>query len=57
MLFDIDSKIVYSPNSSGGCLWNVFGFLVLAKLAHHTLNLASNIMTLAEQCVPSMIQY
>jgi hypothetical protein len=51
---EIDSKIEYSPNSTGGYLWSAFGFLVQAKLAHHTLNLASKFLMLAEQCLLPM---
>ncbi len=55
MKFGIDSKIEYSPFYQGGLLWSVSGFLVHAKLAHHTLTLAPKVIMLAEQCVLSMI--
>lgn len=51
----IDSKIENSPGSLSGFLWNASGFLVQAKHAHRILNLASKMVILAEQCVPSMI--
>ncbi len=55
MEFVIDSKIEYSPVYQGGLLRSGLGFLVHAKLAHRTLNLAPKLIMLAEQCVLSMV--
>lgn len=52
---DLDGKIEYSPSSLGGLLRSVFGFSVQAKHAHHTLNLVSGFVILAEQCIPSIV--
>jgi hypothetical protein len=51
------AKLSTVLRSLGGLLWSVFGFLVQAKRAHHTLNLVSWFVILAEQYIPSMIQY
>lgn len=53
---EIDSKIEYSPYSLRWTPPEYFRLLTVSKHAHDTLNLAPNVVMLAEQCVPSMLQ-